>query len=65
MTETDTFTKEVGLLIASRKKTTDLENLYIAFLVIPPTSVEAKRVFSAAGLFLPKLRTRMGDQTLE
>ena len=33
--------------------------------MIPPTSVEEERVFSATGLFLPKLRTRMGDQTLD
>ena len=33
--------------------------------MITPTSVEAERVFSAAGLFLIKLRTRMGDQTLD
>ena len=45
MTEIDTFTNEVGLFIDSRKKTKDLENLHRAFLVIPPSSVEAKRVF--------------------
>ena len=65
VTDTDTFTKEEGHFIVSRKMTTDLENLHRAFLVIPPTSVEAKRVFSAAGLFLLKLRTKMGDQTLD
>ena len=29
-----------------------------------PTSVEAERSFSAAGYFLSKLRTRMGENTL-
>ena len=61
MTETDTFTKEVVFYIAGRKKTKDLENLHRAFLVIPSTSLEAERFFSAADLFLTKLRTRMGD----
>ena len=50
---------------ACRKKIADLVNLYRAFLVITPTSVEAERVFSAAGIFLTKLRTRMGDQILD
>ena len=49
--------------IAGRKKTKDLKNLHRAFLVIPPTSVESPRVDFAAGLFLSRLRTRMGDQT--
>ena len=38
VTETD---KKVGLFIVCRKKTIDLENLHRAFIVIPPTSVEA------------------------
>ena len=33
--------------------------------MIPPTSVEAERVFSAAVFFLTKFRTRMRDQTLD
>ncbi|GFU66555.1 uncharacterized protein TNCV_4357111 [Trichonephila clavipes] len=28
---------------------------------IPPTSFEAEKAFSAAGLFVTKLRTRLGD----
>ena len=33
--------------------------------MILTSSVEAERVFFAAGLFLTELRTRMGDQTME
>ena len=33
--------------------------------MIPPTSVEAEHVFSAAVFFLTKFRTRMRDQTLD
>ena len=31
---------------------------------VPPTSVEAERVFSAGGLFLTKLRSNMSDSIL-
>ena len=34
-------------------------------MTIPPTSVEAERVFSAAGLYFTKLRTRMSDRTID
>ena len=33
-------------------------------MIIPPTSVEAERVFSAGGLFLAKLHSRISDSTL-
>ncbi|GFU83547.1 hypothetical protein TNCV_4218071 [Trichonephila clavipes] len=33
-----------------------------ALKTIPPTSVEAERAFSAAGLFVTKLRTRLSDK---
>ena len=42
-----------------------LQRLNKALQSIQPTSVESERVFSAAGLFLTKLRTRMGDSTID
>ena len=39
--------------------------LYKALLSIKPTSVQSERAFSAAGLFLTKLRMNMKDQTLD
>ena len=33
-------------------------------MIISPTSVEAERFFSAGGLFLTKLHSRMSDSTL-
>ena len=36
-----------------------------ALATVPPTSVEVERLFSAAGLFVTKLRTSMSDEMLD
>ena len=41
-----------------------LEILHKALMSVPPTSVDAERAFSASGLFLTKIRSRLGDETL-
>lgn len=41
-----------------------LNLLYNYLLTIPPTSVEAERAFSAAGLICSHLRTRLADESL-
>ena len=41
-----------------------LEEILHALKSIPPSSVEAKRAFSAAGLFLTKLRSRLDDRVI-
>ena len=61
----DIFSKEIQLFISGGKKTPALDSLSKSLLVIPPTSVEAERVFSAAGLFVTKLRCNLSDSTLE
>ena len=50
--------QEMNLFEATRKRPTKLELLFNALLSIPPTSVEAERAFSAAGMFVTKLRAR-------
>ena len=42
----------MNLFEATRKRATKLELLFNALRSIPPTSVEAERAFSAAGLFV-------------
>ena len=41
------------------------EQMYNALLTIPPSSVEAEKCFSAAGLFVTKLRTSLNDETID
>ena len=47
------------------KDTENMTKLKQAFMLIPPTSVEAERVFSASGLFMNKLRCRLSDTSLD
>ena len=62
----DTFTKEVNLFCAGRlQKTQTINELHQALLTIPPNSVEAERVFSASGLFLTKLRSKLSDHSID
>ena len=42
-----------------------LQLVYDYLLSVPPTSVESERAFSAAGGVCSKLRTRLGDETLD
>ena len=57
--------KRLGSSLLEKKQTAELQLLHKALRVVPPTSVEAERVFSAGGLFLTKLRSSMSDSTLD
>ena len=41
------------------------EKLYNALLIVPPTSVEAERAFSACGLFVTKFRSQLSDESID
>ena len=56
--------QEMKLLKATGKKTSKLEQLFRALSSIPPMSVEAERASSAAGLFATKLRSRLGNKSV-
>ena len=56
--------QKMKLLEATEKRPRKLEQLFKALLTIPPRSVEAKRTFSAAGLFATKLRSRISDKSI-
>jgi hypothetical protein len=42
-----------------------LQLAYDYLLSVPPTSVEAERAFSAAGIVCSRLRTRLGDESID
>ena len=46
------------------KRTNNLEQLYQALITIKPTSVDCERVFSVAGNFCTKIRSKLGAETL-
>ena len=49
--------------LGERPKT--LEMLFKALMTIPASSVESERAFSAAGLFVSKLRTSLSDNSVD
>ena len=57
--------KECEVFEASGIRPANLQTLYEALLTIQPTSVEAERVFSACGLVVTKLRSRLHDSTID
>jgi len=42
-----------------------LQLVYDYLLSVPPITVESERAFSAAGVVCSKLRTHLGDETLD
>ena len=57
--------KEFDLFDATGQRTTNIDLLLYALKSISPTSVESERSFSAAGLFVTKLRTRLSDRSVD
>ena len=49
---------------ATGEMTMTIKRLFDALKSIPPTSIEAERAFSAVGLFITKLRTRLADKSI-
>ena len=58
------ISKEFNMFEATGMRSKSLEFLYKAIANIPPTTVESERAFSAAGLFITKLRCRMSDESI-
>ena len=64
-TNRPTFTNEVGLFVTAGEKLTRMQQIHRALLLVPPTSVEAERVFSASGFYLTKLRCRLSNSRFD
>lgn len=56
---------EMALLENGGDRGRHLSMAYDYLLTVPPTSVEPERIFSAAGLLCSKIRSRLGDKTLD
>ncbi|GFW62572.1 uncharacterized protein TNCV_85741 [Trichonephila clavipes] len=56
--------QEMQLFDSTENSLSDIIKLYEVLKTIPPTSVEGERAFSAAGLFVTKLRTRRSDKSI-
>ena len=57
------ITKEFESFEATGEKTANITKTSAALESIPPTSVEVERAFSAVGLFIMRLRTRLSDKS--
>ena len=56
---------EMAVFASNGQRGRCLEAVYGYLMTIPPTSVEAERAFSAAGLLCTKLRSRLNDTTID
>lgn len=59
------FGKELEVFEATGDRTLNITNLLNSLKSIPPTSVESELAFSAAGLFVTKMRTRLSDRSVD
>lgn len=56
---------EIKILSDGGSRGENLQNIYELLLNIKPTSVESERAFSAAGLICTKIRSKLGDSSLD
>ena len=57
--------KELSIFDATQELPPTLLKIHNALKSIPPTSVEAERAFSAAGLFVTKMRCQLSNKTID
>ena len=58
------FSTEMRMFDATKERTPNIMKLFESVQTVPATSVEAERAFSAAGLFITKIRSRLSDANI-
>ena len=61
----DMIRKEIAVLKSTGKRPDLLSKVFSALRSVPVSSIEAERAFSAAGLFVTKMRTSLDDPTID
>ena len=59
------FSKECEMFENTGEKTLRLRLLHENLKTVPPTSIESERAFSSFGLYVTKLRSRLGDRSID
>ena len=57
--------KEMSVFESTGERPACIEKVFRAVRSLPPTSTEAERAFSAAGLFLTKIRSSLSDRSID
>lgn len=65
LSKTAHIAEEIGLAAKTGELTTKLQQLFTALSSIPAASIESERVFSVAGSFMTRIRSKLSDKTLD
>lgn len=60
----NSLAKEISLFESTHSRTQNLDNLFNYVKTIQVTSIESERAFSASGLFVTKMRSRLSPSTV-
>ena len=57
--------REMAIFESTGERPACLQKIFRAIKTLPPTSVEAERAFSSAGLFITKIRSQLSDRSID
>ena len=57
--------REMAIFKSTGERPACLQKIFRAIKTLPPTSVEAERAFSCAGLFITKIRSQLSDRSID
>ena len=56
---------EMAIFESTGERPACLQKIFRAIKTLPPTSVDAERAFSCAGLFITKIRSQLSDRSID